>query len=113
MNFYANENFPFQVVEILRNLGHNVLTSLDAGRANQAIPDEDVLSFAVESKRILLTLNRSDFIKLHKLFPEHFGIIVCTNDPNLSRQANYIHNAVNKELFLESKLIKIYQEMKF
>ena len=39
---YANENFPFQVVSALRDLGHDVLTSLDAGKANQSISDDDV-----------------------------------------------------------------------
>lgn len=48
---YANENFPRRVVEALRTLGHDVLTSQEAGRANQMVPDEDVLSFAVEQGR--------------------------------------------------------------
>jgi hypothetical protein len=50
---------------------------------------------------------------LHKLNPNHFGIIVCTNDPDLERQARYIHNSVTKEKELKSKIIRIYQEMKF
>ena len=33
--FYSNENFPKRVVEELRRLGHDVLTSYEAGRANQ------------------------------------------------------------------------------
>lgn len=111
-SFYTNENFPFQIVEILRGLGYDVLTSLEAGRANQSIPDEDVFSYAVETKRTLLTLNRKDFMKLHKIFPNHHGIIICTNDPDLERQAKYIHTIVSKETNLESKLIRIYQNMK-
>lgn len=110
-SFYTNENFPFQIVEILRTLGYDVLTSLEAGRANQSIPDEEVISHAVETKRTLLTLNRKDFMKLHKTFPNHHGIIVCTNDPDLERQANYIHIMVRNETNLDSKLIRIYQKM--
>ena len=34
---YANENFPLPVVEGLRRLGHDVLTSLEAGKAGQSI----------------------------------------------------------------------------
>lgn len=30
---YSNENFPKRVVEELRRLGHDVLTSYEAGRA--------------------------------------------------------------------------------
>ncbi|MDO8368852.1 MAG: DUF5615 family PIN-like protein [Saprospiraceae bacterium] len=46
---YANENFYYAVVEILQQLGHDVLTTKAAGNANKAIPDEEVLNFA-ESK---------------------------------------------------------------
>jgi len=30
VRFYADEPFPFQVVELLRNLGHDVLTVQEA-----------------------------------------------------------------------------------
>lgn len=60
--FYANENFPIGVVELLREKGHDVLTSQEAGNANQRIPDEDVLEYAAKVGRILLTLNRRGFI---------------------------------------------------
>jgi uncharacterized protein DUF5615 len=43
---YANENFPLPTVEALRQLGHDVQTSQDAGRANRKIPDEEVLEYA-------------------------------------------------------------------
>ena len=45
-SFYANENFPLPTVEALRRLGHDVLTSLEAGRANQRLDDQEVLTFA-------------------------------------------------------------------
>jgi len=41
--FCTNENFPVQVVAELRRLGHDVVTSLDAGNANSATPDAEVL----------------------------------------------------------------------
>jgi hypothetical protein len=46
IRFYTNENIPAQVVAELRRLGHDVMTSLDAGRANSAVPDDEVLAFA-------------------------------------------------------------------
>ncbi len=55
MRFYADENFPMRTVGELRNLGHDVLTCLDDGKANQAIADDDVLSRATELGRIVLT----------------------------------------------------------
>lgn len=39
MELYADENFPLRVVEELRRLGHDVLTSFEDGRANQSITD--------------------------------------------------------------------------
>jgi len=44
---YANENFSLPVVEVLRRFGHESLTTAESGRAGQAIPDADVLAFAV------------------------------------------------------------------
>ena len=49
--FYSNENFPMELVNQLRQLGYDVLTSYDAGQANQAIKDEKVLAFAHEILR--------------------------------------------------------------
>jgi len=63
---YSNENFPRRVVEELRRVGNDVLTSYEAGRANQRIPDDQVLSFATGQQRAVLTLNRLDFIRLHR-----------------------------------------------
>jgi hypothetical protein len=37
---YAEETFPLRVVEELRRLGHDVLTTFEDGRANQAISQE-------------------------------------------------------------------------
>lgn len=59
---YADEQFPREVVELLRLLAHDILTVQEAGNANQGIPDEQVLAFAVSDERAVLTLNRFDFI---------------------------------------------------
>ena len=88
---YANENFRRRVVEILREFGHDVLTSFEAGNANQGIPDDEVLDFARANNRIVLTFNRKDFIKLHYQNPIHSGIIVCTEDRDNIALANRIH----------------------
>lgn len=41
---YADEQFPYEVVENLRDLGHDVLTVQEAGKANLKIPDDEVLA---------------------------------------------------------------------
>jgi len=73
---YANENFPLPVVEELRRLGHDVLTVQEIGKGNQAVPDEEVLAYAVSEKRAVLTLNRKHFVRLHNAQPDHSGIVV-------------------------------------
>ncbi len=38
---YADEDFPFPVVERLRQFGHDVVTAFEAGQANRGIEDAD------------------------------------------------------------------------
>ena len=107
---YVNENFPLGVVEILQSFGHDVLTSLNAGNANQRIPDEDVLKFAEHQDRILLTLNRRDFIRLHRLNSVHAGIIVCTEDADFAALAQRIDDKLsNPEKKFDNELIRVYK----
>ncbi|MEM8501548.1 MAG: DUF5615 family PIN-like protein [Cyanobacteria bacterium P01_D01_bin.1] len=51
-----------------------------AGNANKKISDEDVLAFATQQEKAVLTLNRRDFIRLHKFTANHAGIVVSKND---------------------------------
>jgi hypothetical protein len=104
---YANENFPLPVVEELRRLGHDVLTTPESGRAGTAIPDEDVLAFSITEKRILLTINRKHFIRLHRQQPDHAGIIVCTFDLDFVALGQRIHNALVEQSDLSRQLIRI------
>ena len=81
---YADEQFPLSVSELLRTMGHDVLTVQFAGNDNLGIPDEEVLACAIRDNRVVITLNRRDFIRLHRANSEHLGIIVCTNDSDRS-----------------------------
>jgi len=91
---YADENFPFPVVEELRQLGHDVLTLQEAGYGGQSIPDETVMEQAIRANRSLLTINRKHFIALHKKSSNHAGIVVCSFDPQFIDQAHRIHQAL-------------------
>ena len=104
---YADEQYPYPVVEFLRALGHDVLTVQEAGRANQKIPDPDVLAFATSENRAILTQNRKDFIRLHRIQPDHGGIIACTSDRDWEALANRIHAAITPEEPLQGKLIRV------
>ena len=111
-SFYTNENFPIGVVEYLREMGHDVLTSQEAGNANQRIPDEDVLEYAAKAGRILLTLNRRDFIELHEKTTNHAGIIVCTQNIDLREQSEQIDEAVRKTSDFAGELVRVNRKQK-
>ncbi|MBM3239859.1 hypothetical protein FJZ31_26545 [Candidatus Poribacteria bacterium] len=104
---YANENFPLPVVEERRRLGHDVLTTREAGKAGQSVTDEEVLAFASADGRAVLTLNRRHFIRLHREQPKHAGIIVCTYDPDFVGQAGRIHAAIESQAKFSGQLIRV------
>lgn len=108
--FYADEQFPAETTITLRSLGHDVLTVQEAGNANQRISDSDVLAFATSDHRAVLTINRYDFIRLHKNSPNHAGIVVCTESTNFKRLAEKIHAAVTQLNSLDNQLIRIYRD---
>jgi hypothetical protein len=106
--FYTNENIPLQVVMELQRLGHDVITSLDAGKANSAVPDSEVLAFAAAEDRILLTHNRRHFLRLHQHRTEsHAGIVLCTFDPDFCGQAERIDAAVGAEPLMANQLLRV------
>ena len=107
---YANENFPFPVVQQLRELGHDVLTTLEAGKANQSIENDAVLNFATSLERGVLTLNRKHFVRLHQSGQLHCGIIVCTYDPDFAQQAREIDRELQTTGNLSQKLIRINRQ---
>lgn len=104
---YSDEQFPRVVSELLRMIGHDVLTVQEAGNANLGISDDEVLAFAVNNNRAVMTLNRQDFVQLHKSNPNHAGIIIITNDMDRSRMATRINEAIGVSEPLLGKLIRV------
>jgi hypothetical protein len=92
MLLYADEDFPFPVVEELRRLGHDVLTAKDDGRLST--PDPDILARAHSLSRAVLTLNRTDFECLDKQGAAHSGIVSGRHDKGHIAQAARIHAAL-------------------
>jgi predicted nuclease of predicted toxin-antitoxin system len=109
-NFYADEQFPKATTIALRTLGHDVLTVQEAGNGNQKIPDPDVLAFATVQNRAVLTLNRYDFIRLHKQSLHHAGIIACSENNDFERLAQKIDAAVCQLDDLKDRLIRVYRD---
>lgn len=104
---YADENFPQPTVLALREFGHGVLTIVESDYAEQAIPDNDVLALPTKTKRILVILNRRDFIRLHRETTDHSGIIVCTFDADFAALAERIHDALEQTSTMQSQLLRV------
>lgn len=104
---YADENFPFPVVEHLRELGHEVLTAREMGRADQHIPDEEVLAFATAHRRAVPTLNRKHYFRLHRAGDDHGGIVACTFDPDFEAQAERIDAAIGGTEDLSGRVLRV------
>ncbi len=104
---FMDENFPLPAIKELRRLEHDVVTIGDIGKANQSIPDPEVLALAVAARRILVTLNRKHFIRLHQAYPVHTGIIACTFDPNFIGLAQRIDAALQANPNRDNQLIRI------
>ena len=105
---YADENVPRPLIDALRALGHDILTAHADGRANQQIPDPDVLGRATALGRAVLTNNRKDFHKLHLIFPTHAGIVTYTDDVNdRPALAARIHDALAAVPVPAGQLIRV------
>lgn len=105
--FYANENLAAELVNELRRLGHDVLTSREAGNANQGIPDDVVLSTAAADGRCVVTFNRDDFLALHRDSKDHGGIVVCKDDPDRIGLARVLHDYLVGQHSLHNRLIRV------
>jgi predicted nuclease of predicted toxin-antitoxin system len=104
---YADENFPQPAVERLRELGHDVQTVQEAGKALQKLPDEAVLADACADGRAVVTHNRKDFRYLHAANSNHEGIIVCSEDLDFIGLADRIHEAIAALPELSRQFIRI------
>jgi predicted nuclease of predicted toxin-antitoxin system len=107
---YADEQFPRPVLDLLRELGHEVLTVQESG--NAGFTDPRVLKFATENDLIVLTQNRRDFKRLHQIDSNHQGIILCTEDRNALALATRIHAAILAEEVWHGKMISIVRPAK-
>jgi hypothetical protein len=103
----ADEDFPGPAVKKLRDLGHDVLTAREDGRADQQIADDQVLARATQLGRAVLTHNRSHYQRLHRTDPNHAGIVSCTRDNDFDALAGRIDAAISPLDSLDGRLIKI------
>lgn len=110
VKFYANENLSADLVKALRHLGYDVLTSYEAGNANQGIPDDQVLQTAIAENRSVITFNRDDFLALHRSGVEHSGIVVCKDDSNIQGIGQALHDYLATQTTLQNRLLRVLQK---
>ena len=108
--FYTNENLSAVLVHALRDFGYDVLTSYEAGRANQRIPDERVLKDATADRRCVVTFNRDDFVALHRSGVAHAGIVVCKDDRELQAQAQCLQDFLKLQQGLAGRCIRVLRQ---
>lgn len=92
-----------RLVALLEADGHDVQTASDANLRH--VRDREVLAFAVQETRVLLTRNCDDFRALHAENAEHPGIIALYlyNDPSRDMSYGQIVQAIrNMEALAES-----------
>jgi predicted nuclease of predicted toxin-antitoxin system len=107
VKLYADEQFPLPVVKILRTLEYDILTVQDAGKAEQKIPDPEVLHYATSLNRAVITMNRRDFIRLHTQTPQHKGIVICRSNTDWKKIAQAIHSHLSLFESIDGQLIRI------
>jgi hypothetical protein len=107
-DLYTNENFPFPAADELRRLGHDVMTVQESGHGGQSIADDEVLRFATRQRRVLVTLNRRHFVRLHEENSGHMGIIACTADSDFIALASRIHAVIRAESPLQGRLTRVH-----
>lgn len=99
---YLNENIPLRLTELLSQYGIYAIHTINVG--NQGVSDEFQMEFAANNGYILVTHNRRDFRRLHKIWMKrgrfHKGIIVISHDePEIL--------AIRIRLFFEKVYFKI------
>jgi len=111
IKLYANEQFPNDAVIELRKLGYDVLTTHDVRQSGKGIADAEVLSYAISLKRAVITFDK-DFFKLHRENPNHYGIILCTENRNYPQFAQIIHAKLSNTPQIDKQLIRITKPQK-
>ena len=75
------------LLNLLRSAGHDVITVNEAGLEGQV--DSEVLNYAIQERRSLLTRNCNDFQELHEINPNHPGILAVYQDADPAKNMSY------------------------
>jgi uncharacterized protein DUF5615 len=108
---FADVMFPIQIVHALRRLGYEVRTAQQyQGTSGPAefVPDEEILNAAIAFRAAVLTLDRTDFVRLHvQSIESHRGIIICNHSTDFKKRAKEIDEQIKANAPLIGKLIRV------
>lgn len=91
LRYYLDEHLPY-LARPLRRRGVDVLTTQEAGRANQRIDDPDQLAYATSLGRVIITQDE-DYVALsHQQLP-HAGIIWLQKKDAIGRYIEFLETA--------------------
>lgn len=102
IKLYTDEDFNNLAVKVLKEMGYDIKTSQEEGKARQWLDDETQLAYAISQGRAILTHNHKDFQKLHKE-NQHSGIISCTHNNNYKQLAQRIDEQIKNKLSLHNQ----------
>ena len=99
---YADEQMPARIVNCLRRpWGHDVLTvqQTNTSKYGNGKADRLVLEIGIQEQRAIVTLNRKDFLALHKEFGgRHYGILSCIRSADPKHDADVIDSEIKRVL---------------
>ena len=96
MHYLADENLPTQVIALLRDAGHDVLS---ISEDSPSIPDEVVLPRSVRENRVLITYDK-DYGKLvfGDRMPANCGIVLFRfRDTSIASQIRFMVSVLDNE----------------
>ncbi len=74
---------------------------------HQGIPDHEQFAFAIADGRVMLTMNRDDYRRLHQRGGAHSGIIICSRNVGRQRLAAAILDAIEARPSLSNTLLRV------
>jgi UDP-N-acetyl-D-mannosaminuronate dehydrogenase len=108
---FADVMFPMQIVHALRRLGYEVQTAQQyqgTSRPVELVSDEEILDAAVRYRAAVLTLDHTDFVRLHyQRIESHRGIIICDHSMEFKKRAKEIDEQISANKPLIGKLIHV------
>lgn len=109
LRFYLDEHLSTTITEGLRARGVDAVTTAEAGRAGQEIPDPDQLRYATAEGRVMVTRDR-DFVALAGTGVSHAGILYLQRALSIGETVDYLELMAHLMMPAELRGVLLYCE---